>query len=91
MFNTSTTYYSIYSLRISAIAFLIVFVRYITIGEGASSSVIRGYAPNTSKIGTRLSRLVVSLRALNTICRTISLSIPGSSITMIWQTCYNRL
>jgi hypothetical protein len=54
-----------------------------TIGEGISSSVIRGYAPNTSKVGTRPSGLVVVLRALNTICRTISLSIPGSSTTMI--------
>jgi hypothetical protein len=54
-----------------------------TISEGASSSVIRRYTPNTSRIGTRLSRLVVLLRALNTICRTISLSVPGSSTTMI--------
>jgi hypothetical protein len=54
-----------------------------TISEGASSSVIRRYTPNTSKIGTRLSRLVISLRALNTIYRTISLSILGSSIIII--------
>jgi hypothetical protein len=53
------------------------------IGEGASSSVIRRYMPNTSKIGIRLSRLVVSLKALNTICKTIFLSIPGNSTTMI--------
>jgi hypothetical protein len=54
-----------------------------TVGEGASSSVIRRYTPNTSRVGTRPSRLVVSLRALNTICRTTSLLIPGSSTTMI--------
>jgi hypothetical protein len=54
-----------------------------TISEGASNSVIRKYAPNTSKISTRLSRLIVLLRALNTIYRIIFLSIPGNSITMI--------
>jgi hypothetical protein len=53
------------------------------ISEGASSSVIRRYTPNTSKISIRLSGLVVSLRALNIICRTISLSIPGSSTIII--------
>jgi hypothetical protein len=54
------------------------------ISEGISSSVIRRYTPNTSKMGTRLSRLVVSLRALNTIYRIISLSIPDNSTTIIW-------
>jgi hypothetical protein len=83
MFNALVTCCSVRSLRISAIAFFIVFARYMTISEGTSSSVIRGYTPNTSKIGTRLSGLVVSLRALNTICRVISLSIPGSSTIMI--------
>jgi hypothetical protein len=53
------------------------------ISEGASSSVIRGYTPNTSRVSTRLSRLVVLLRALNVICRIISLLIPGSSTVMI--------
>jgi hypothetical protein len=84
MFNILATYCSVNSLRISVIAFFIIFARYIIVGEGASSSVIRRYAPNTSKIGTRLSRLVVSLRVLNTIYRAISLSIPGSSTIMIW-------
>jgi hypothetical protein len=84
MFNISATYYSACNLRISAIAFFIIFAHYMTIGKGASSSVIRRYAPNTSKISTRLSGLIVLLRALNTICRAISLSIPGSSTTMIW-------
>jgi hypothetical protein len=53
------------------------------ISKSTSSSVIRRYTPNTSKIGTRPSGLVVLLRALNTICRAIFLSIPGNSITMI--------
>jgi hypothetical protein len=53
------------------------------VGEGISSLVIRRYTPNTSKIGTRPSGLVVLLRVLNIICRAISLSIPGSSTTMI--------
>jgi hypothetical protein len=53
------------------------------ISESVSSSVIRKYTPNTSKVSTRLSGLIISLRALNTIYRTISLSIPGSSTTMI--------
>jgi hypothetical protein len=54
-----------------------------TIGKGASSSVIRRYALNTSKVGIRLFGPVVFLRALNTICRATSLSIPGSSTTII--------
>jgi hypothetical protein len=83
IFNILATYCFIYNLRISAIAFFTIFARYITIGEGASSSVIRRYTPNTSKVGTRLSRLVVSLRVLNTIYRTISLLILGNSTTMI--------
>jgi hypothetical protein len=84
MFNALATCCSAYSLRISAIAFLIIFARYIIISEGASSLVIRGYTPNTSKVGTRQSRPIVLLRALNIICRAISLSIPGNSTTMIW-------
>jgi hypothetical protein len=54
-----------------------------TISEGTSSSVICRYTPNTSRVGIRLSRLVILLRALNIICRIISLSIPGSSTIMI--------
>jgi hypothetical protein len=53
------------------------------ISEGASSLVIRRYTPNTSKINTRLSRLVVLLRALNIIYRTIFLLILGNSTTII--------
>ena len=64
-------------------AFFTTFARYITIGEGISSSAIRGYTLNTSKVGTRLSRPAVLLKALNTIYRATSLSIPGSSTTII--------
>ena len=54
-----------------------------TVGEGISNLAIHGYAPNTNKVGIRLSRLAVSLRALNTICRAIFLSILGSLTTII--------
>jgi hypothetical protein len=83
IFNASATYCFIYNLRISVIVFFIIFARCIIIGKGASSSVIRGYTPNTSKIDIGLSRLTVLLRALNTICRTISLLILGNLMTMI--------
>jgi hypothetical protein len=65
-------------------AFFTIFARYITIGEGISSSAICRYTLNTSKVGTRLSRLAVLLRALNTIYRATSLLILGSLITIIW-------
>ena len=55
-----------------------------TVGKGISSSAIHGYALNTSKIGTRLFRLVVLLKALNAIYKATSLLIPGSSMTIIW-------
>ena len=53
-------------------------------GEGISSLAIYKYAPNTSKIGTRLSKLAVLLRALNAIYRAISLLILGSLTIIIW-------
>jgi hypothetical protein len=84
IFNTSAIYYSIYNLWIFIIAFFIIFVYYMIISEGTSSSVIRKYIPNISKIDTRLSGLVVSLKVLNIICRAIFLLIPGNSIIMIW-------
>jgi hypothetical protein len=83
MFRASTTCRFARSLQISAIAFFTAFARYVTVSEGASSSVIRGYAPNTSKVGTRPSGLAVSLRALNAICRAASLLILSSSTIMI--------
>ena len=83
MFNILATCYSIYSLQISAIAFFTAFIRYITVGKGVSSLVIYGYAPNTNKINTKLFRLVILLKALNTIYRAASLLILGSLITII--------
>ena len=54
-----------------------------TVGEGVFSLAIYGYAPNINKVGTRLSGLVVLLKALNVIYKTASLSISGSLTTMI--------
>ena len=54
-----------------------------TVGEGVSSLAIYRYAPNTNKVGTRPFGLAVLLKALNAIYRTASLSIPGSSTTII--------
>jgi len=64
-------------------AFFTIFIRYVTMGEGVSSLVIYGYAPNTSKVGTKLFRPVVLLRALNAIYGAASLLIPGSLTTII--------
>ena len=64
-------------------AFFTAFVRCVTVGEGVSSSAIYRYAPNTNKIDTRPFKLAVSLKALNTICKAIFLSIPGSLTTII--------
>ena len=77
------TYCFIYSLRISTIAFFTIFARCITVGKGISSSAIYRYIPNTSKVGIRLFRPAVLLRALNAIYRAISLLIPSSLITII--------
>ena len=79
----SVTYHSIYSLRISAIAFFTAFICCITVGKGISNLAICGYALNTNKVDTRLFRLAVLLKALNTIYRATSLSILGSLITII--------
>ena len=64
-------------------AFFTVFVRYITVGEGISSLAIYRYTPNTSKVGIRLFRLVVLLKALNAIYRATSLLILGSLMAII--------
>ena len=52
-------------------------------GEGVSSLAIYGYAPNTNKVGIRLFRLVVLLKALNVIYKAISLLILSSLTTII--------
>ena len=64
-------------------AFFTTFIRYITMGEGVSNLVIYRHVPNTNKIGTKLFRLAVLLKALNTIYKAISLLILGSSTTII--------
>jgi hypothetical protein len=65
-------------------AFFTAFARCVTVGKGTSSSAIYGYAPNTSKVGTRPFRPAVSLKALNAIYRAASLLILNSLITIIW-------
>ena len=79
-----------YSFQISTIAFLIAAARYITEGDGASNLTIWGQALKTRSIGTRPSRLAMSLMALKAIYRAISLLISGISVIMIWQACYSR-
>ena len=83
IFNILATYYSIYSLQISTIAFFTAFTHYITVGKGIYSLAIYRYAPNTNKVNIKLFRPVVLLKALNAIYRTISLLIPSSLITII--------
>ena len=64
-------------------AFFTAFTCCITVGKGASNLAIRGYILNTSKVGTKLFRLAVSLKALNVIYKATSLSILGSLMTII--------
>jgi len=68
-------------------AFLNAIARYITIGEGASDSIIWGYAPNTNSVGIRPSSPAESLIALKAICSAISLSIPSILEVIIWYIC----
>jgi hypothetical protein len=55
-------------------------------GAGGSAKVIRGYAPNTSKVGTSLFRPIVSLIAFTAIYRytssLISLSLSSARIIL---------
>ena len=64
-------------------AFFTAFARCVTVGKGVSSLAIHRYVLNTNKVGTRLFRLVVLLKALNIIYRAASLLILGSLITII--------
>ena len=77
------TYYSTYSLPSSIMAFFIIFTHYITVGKNIFSLAIYRYTLNSNKIGTKLFRLVVLLKALNAIYKTISLLILSSLITII--------
>ena len=63
-------------------AFFTAFIRCVTVGKGISNLAIYRYALDTNKVDTRLFRLVVLLKALNVIYRTISLLILGSLITV---------
>ena len=54
-----------------------------TINKDISSLAIYRYALNTNKVGTKLFRPVVLLKALNAIYKTASLSILNSLITII--------
>ena len=64
-------------------AFFTTFIYCVTVGKDTSSLAIYGYTPNTNKIGTRLFRPAVLLKALNAIYKATSLSIPGSLMTII--------
>ena len=64
-------------------AFFTTFAHYITVGEGVSNLAIRGYAPNTNKVGTKPFRPAVLLKALNAIYRVTSLLILGNSTAII--------
>jgi hypothetical protein len=75
--SASVTWRSAYIFFTSSIAFLNIIARYITVGEGISDSIIRGYALNTNSVGIRPSSPIESLIALKAICSAISLLIPG--------------
>ena len=64
-------------------AFFTVFARCVTVGKGISNLAIRGYTLNTNKVNTRLFRLAVLLKALNTIYRAVFLLILSSLTTII--------
>ena len=65
-------------------AFFTTFARCVTVGKSVSNSAIHGYTPNTNKVGTRLFRLAVLLKALNTICKATFLLISDSLMAIIW-------
>jgi len=65
-------------------AFLNAISRYVTIGEGASDSIIWGYALNTNSVGIRPFSPAKSLIALKAIYSAISLLIPGILEVIIW-------
>jgi hypothetical protein len=83
MFRASTTCRSTHSLWISTMAFLIAFTHCVNDGDSASNSTIYRYTPNTSSVRTSLLGPIVLVRALNAICRAMSLSILGSLMTII--------
>ena len=64
-------------------AFFTIFVRCVTVNKSIPNLAIYGYVLNTNKIGIRLFRPAVLLKALNAIYRTIFLLILHSLITII--------
>ena len=64
-------------------AFFTIFIHYITVGKSISSSAIYRYALNTNKVGTKLFKLAVLLKALNTIYKAVSLLILNSLTAII--------
>ena len=77
MLSASVTWRSAYIFFTTSIAFLNAIARYITVGKGASDSIIWGYALNTNSVGIRLSGPAESLIALKAIYSAISLLIPS--------------
>jgi len=65
-------------------AFLNAIARYVTVGKGASKSVIWGYALNTNSVGIRPSGPVELLITLKAIRSAMFLSIPGILEVIIW-------
>ena len=58
--------------RRALIVFAITSARFSVDGNGGESRLMRGYAPNTSNVGTRPSGPEVSLTALTAICKIAS-------------------
>jgi hypothetical protein len=81
--SASTTWRSACIFFTSSMAFLNAVARCVTIGEGASDSVIWGYALNTNSVGIRPSGPIESLIALKAICSAMSLLIPSISEVII--------
>jgi len=82
------TWRSAYIFFTSSMAFLNAIARYITVGEGASESVIWGYALNTNSVGIRPSGPAELLITLKAIYSAISLLIPGILEVIIWYIRY---
>jgi len=86
--SASATWRSVYIFFTFSIAFLNAIARYITVGKGASDSVIQGYAPNTNSVGIRPSSPTESLIALKAIYSAIFLLIPSILEVIMWYIHY---
>jgi hypothetical protein len=65
-------------------AFLIAIARVVMDGAGGSSSVMRGNAPKTSRVGIKPLGPAESLTAFTAICRQTSFSACVSSTMMLY-------